>query len=162
MAQLKDTTVSGDLTVSGDALIQGDAKVNGKLNNEILDVDDNCIIIDVCRRLDLATVGNKIEIALPDGYVCNSTALGSYACLGLDTWGLTGSWSMDAAITISCVNYQDDNVYSNAETLSKNSHVTIDVIPFAKSYIKVEVTTAAVGTETYASISGRIFCKKIA
>ena len=63
MAQLKDTTVSGDLTVSGDA------KVNGKLNNEILDVDDNCIIIDVCRRLDLSTVGNKIEIALPDGYI---------------------------------------------------------------------------------------------
>lgn len=156
MAQLKDTTVSGDLTVSGDA------KVNGKLNNEILDVDDNCIIIDVCRRLDLSTVGNKIEIALPDGYVCNSTAVGSYACLGLDTWGLTGSWSTNAAITISCVNYQNDNVYSIAATLSKNSCDTKSFIPFAKSYIKVEVTTAAVGTETYASISGRIFCKKIA
>ena len=156
MAQLKDTTVSGDLTVSGDA------KVNGKLNNEILDGDDNCLIINVFRRLDLSTVGNKIEIALPDGYVCNSTAIGSYACLGFDTWGLAGSWSTDAAITISCVNYQDDNVYSTAGTLSKNNHVTKDFIPFAKSYIKVEVTTAAVGTETYASISGRIFCKKIA
>ena len=150
MAQLKDTTVSGDLTVSG------------KLNNEILDVDDNSLIIDVCRRLDLSRVGNKIEIALPDGYVCNSTAVGSYACLGFDTFGLTGSWSTDAAITISCVNYQDGNVYSNAATLSKNDYATKSFIPFAKSYIKVEVTTAAVGTETYASISGRIFCKKIA
>ena len=156
MAQLKDTTVSGDLTVSGDA------KVNGKLNNEILDVDDNSLIIDVCRRLDLSTVGNKIEIALPDGYVCNSTEAGIYACLGFDTWGLAGSWSTDAAITISCVNYQDDNVYSTATTLGKNSCDTKSFIPFAKSYIKVEVTTAAVGTETYASISGRIFCKKIA
>ena len=82
MAQLKDTTVSGDLTVSGDV------KVNGKLNNEILDVDDNCLIIDVCRRLDLSTVGNKIEIALPDGYVCNLTLA---AGLGFDTWGLAGS-----------------------------------------------------------------------
>ena len=161
MAQLKDTTVSGDLTVSGDALIQGDVKVNGKLNNEILDVDDNCIIIDVCRRLDLSTVGNKIEIALPDGYVCNSTDA-ARACLGFDTWGLTGSWSTNAAITISCVNYQDDNVYSTAATLNKNSYATKSFIPFAKSYIKVEVTTAAVGTETYALISGRIFCKKIA
>ena len=156
MAQLKDTTVSGDLTVSGDA------KVNGKLNNEILDVDDNCIIIDVCRRLDLSTVGNKIEIALPDGYVCNSTAAGLISSLGFDTLGLAGAWSTDAAITISCVNYQDDNVYSTAGTLSKNTHVTKGILPFAKSYIKVEVTTAAVGTETYASISGRIFCKKIA
>ena len=155
MAQLKDTTVSGDLTVSGDA------KVNGKLNNEILDVDDNCLIIDVCRRLDLSTVGNKIEIALPDGYVCNPTDA-ARACLGFDTWGLAGLWSTDAAITISCVNYQDDNVYSNAATLSKNNYATKSVTPFAKSYIKVEVTTAAVGTETYASISGRIFCKKIA
>ena len=156
MAQLKDTTVSGDLTVSGDA------KVNGKLNNEILDVDDNCIIIDVCRRLDLSTVGNKIEIALPDGYVCNPTAVGSYASLGFDTWGLAGSWSTDAKVTVSCVNYQDDNVYSTAATLSKNNSRTGGVVPVAKSYIKVEVTTAAVGTETYASISGRIFCKKIA
>ena len=156
MAQLKDTTVSGDLTVSGDV------NVNGKLNNEILDVDDNCIIIDVCRRLDLSTVGNKIEIALPDGYVCNPTVGGSYASLGFDTFGLAGSWSTDAALTISCVNHQTDNVYSNAATLSKNNHVTKGVIPFVKSYIKVEVTTAAVGTETYALISGRIFCKKIA
>ena len=155
MAQLKDTTVSGDLTVSGDV------RVNGKLNNEILDVDDNCIIIDVCRRLGLSTVGNKIEIALPDGYVCNST-MGAVACLGFDTWGLAGSWSTDAAITISCVNYQDDNVYSTAATLGKNHYETKYFIPFAKSYIKVEVTTAAVGTETYATISGRIFCKKIA
>ena len=149
MAQLKDTTVSGDLTVSG------------KLNNEILDVDDNCIIIDVCRRLDLSTVGNKIEIALPDGYICNTTAMGSNVCLGLDTWGLAGSWSTNAAITISCVDYRDDNVYSSAVTLSKNLYGKYS-IPYAKSYIKVEVTTAAVGTETYASISGRIFCKKIA
>ena len=156
MAQLKDTTVSGDLTVSGDV------KVNGKLNNEILDVDDNCIIIDVCRRLDLSTVGNKIEIALPDGYVCNSIAAGAVACLGFDTFGLTGSWSTNAAITISCVNYQDGNVYSTAGTLSKNLYDAKYFIPFAKSYIKVEVTTAAVGTETYALISGRIFCKKIA
>lgn len=156
MAQLKDTTVSGDLTVSGDV------KVNGKLNNEILDVDDNCIIIDVCRRLDLSTVGNKIEIALPDGYVCNPTSLGAYASLGFDTWGLTGPWSTDASVTVSCVNHQDGNVYSATVVLSKNRYVTGGVIPFAKSYIKVEVTTAAVGTETYALISGRIFCKKIA
>ena len=155
MAQLKDTTVSGDLTVSGGV------KVNGKLNNEILDVDDNCIIIDVCRRLDLSTVGNKIEIALPDGYICNPTTP-AVACIGFDTFGLPGSWSTDAAITISYVNYQDDNVNSNATTLSKNLYDTKYLTPSVKSYIKVEVTTAAVGTETYASISGRIFCKKIA
>ena len=153
MAQLKDTTVSGDLTVSGDV------KVNGKLNNEILDVDDNCLIIDVCRRLDLSTVGNKIVITLPDGYVCNSMLATG---LGFDTWGLAGSWSTGAAVTVSCVNYQDGNVYSNPRALSKNRYDTIGVISFAKSYIKFEVTTAAVGVETYASISGRIFCKKIA
>ena len=150
-----------DLQCIGDALFQGDAKVNGKFNNEILDVDDNCLIIDVCRRLDLSTVGNSIQIDLPTGYCCNASAAGSVACFGFDTWGLAGSWSTDAAITISCVNYQDDNVYTSSDTLSKNNYATKGFIPFAKSYIKVEVTTAAVGTETYASISGRIFCKKL-
>lgn len=145
----------------GDTTFFGDIELNGKLNNEVLDVDDNCLIIDVCKRLDLSTVGNKVEIALPDGYCCNASADGSVACLGFDTWGLAGTWSTNAAITISCVNYQDDSVYTSLDTLSKNNYATKGFIPFAKSYIKVEVTTAAVGTETYASISGKIFCKKL-
>ena len=45
-----------DLQCVGDALFQSDVKVNGKLNNEVLEVDDNCLIIDVCRRLDLSLI----------------------------------------------------------------------------------------------------------
>ena len=41
MAQLKDTTVSGDLNVSGDALIQGDAKVNSITTKEGTTINSN-------------------------------------------------------------------------------------------------------------------------
>ena len=144
-----------DLQCIGDALIQGDAKVNGKLNNEILDVDDNFLIIDVCRRLDLSTVGNKIEIALPSGYVCGSE-------LQLNTYGSNPiAWSTNAEVTVK---------YIRATTLEEESSLmteilngfsaTVGIPPYIKTYIKVEVTTAAVGVNTFAVIRGRIYCHK--
>lgn len=151
-----------DLQCIGDALFQSDVKVNGKLNNEVLDVDNNCLIIDVCRRLDLSAVGNEIEIDLPDGYCCNATALGSVAALNIDTYGASGTWTANPQVQVSCISFQDDSIVaSSAVSIQKNSYGSLGFIPFAKTYIKVEVTTAAVGTETYAAISGKIYCKKI-
>ena len=163
MAQLKDTTVSGDLTVSGDALIQGDVRVNGKLNNEILDVDDNCLIIDVCRRLDLSTVGNKIEIALPDGYVCDPRASGSYTgTLYLDSFGTNPtSWTTSAVITVTCYNPTTSSDDTITDTLGNFTSHAIILSPFVQRYIKIEVTTACTGAaKPYVKITGRIYCHK--
>ena len=151
-----------DLQCIGDALIQGDAKVNGKLNNEILDVDDNCLILDVCRRLDLSAVGNKVEIALPSGYVCNPVADESNSSLKVETYGSNStSWSTKANVTCKYIR-ADTSVEETTSLLEIPNYTyrTIGMIPFIKTYIKVEVTTAAVGGNTFAVIRGRIYCHK--
>ena len=152
-----------DLQCIGDALIQGDAKVNGKLNNEILDVDDNCLIIDVCRRLDLSTVGNKIEIALPSGYVCNPTAAGTTnGTLGIETFGSNSTaWSTNAEVTVKYIKADiSEEVTNPIQEILKGAFNTLNMPPFIKTYIKVEVTTAAVGGNTFAVIRGKIYCHK--
>lgn len=152
-----------DLQCAGDALFQGDVKVNGKLNNEVLDVDDNCLIIDVCRRLDLSVVGNKIEIALPDGYVCDPRASGSYqGTLYVDSYGTNpASWTTSAVITITYYNPTTSADETSTDTIGNFSSHTIGLNPFVQRYIKIEVTTACTGAaKPYAKITGRIYCHK--
>lgn len=152
-----------DLQCIGDALFQSDVKVKGKLNNEVLDVDDNCLIIDVCRRLDLSTVGNKIEITIPNGYVGDPCASGTYqGTLYLDTYGSNAlSWTTPADVTFKYVRADDSTEASYPMTgIGNYNTTTVGLIPFVKSYIKAEVVTAAVGTKTFAVIRGRIYCHK--
>ena len=151
-----------DLQCIGDALIQGDAKVNGKLNNEILDVDDNCLIIDICRRLDLSAVGNKVEIALPSGYICNPTAGASVGTLGIETFGSNSTiWDTRAKVIYKYVRADTSVEVTNPEQeISNGNFGTVGMPPYIKTYIKVEVTTAAVGVNTFAVIRGIIYCHK--
>lgn len=150
-----------DLQCIGDALIQGDLKVNGKFRNEIIDVDNDCIIIQFCKKLDLSTVGNSIQIDLPDGYVCNSTAPNSYGAIGYCCYdNINDVWSVDAYVNFSCVNAQDDSVYINGISLSHQDAGTRGLVPFAKSYIKAAVQTAAVGTNPAMIMYGTIYCRK--
>lgn len=150
-----------DLQCIGDALFQGDVKVNGKLNNEVLDVDDKCLIIDVCKRLDLSTVGNSVIINLPTGYCCNATALGSVAALNIDTYGYSGTWTANPQIQVSCINFQDDTTVTlSAITIQKNSYNSVGFVPFAKTYIKIEVVTAGIDDDMFGVITGRIYCHK--
>lgn len=147
----------------GDTTFFGDVELNGKLNNEVFDVDENCLIIDVCRRLDLSTVGNKIEVEIPDGYVGDPCASGTYqGTLYVDTYGSNASsWTSPADVTFTYVRADDSTEASNQMTgISNYNTATVSLIPFVKSYIKAEVVTAAVGTKTFAVIRGRIYCHK--
>lgn len=150
MAQLKDTTITGDLSVSG------------KINQKTIDIDSNCKIIEFCKRLDLSAVNNEVQITLPDGYVCNPTAQDGFACVGIDTYDdKTGAWTTDASVELSTINAQGGSTYTNSITISHGSVLTRGLIPFCKTYIKAKVTTAAVGTNTYVMLFGTIYCKKL-
>lgn len=150
MAQLKDTTITGDL------------QVNGKINQKTIDIDSNCKIIEFCKRLDLSAVNNEVQIALPDGYVCNPTAIGSGACVGFDSYDdKTEQWTTDALVEFSTINAQSGTTYANSRQISHESVTTNGIVPFCKTYIKAKVTTAAVGTNPYVMLFGTIYCKKL-
>ena len=156
MAQLKDTTITGD------ALIQGDMKVNGEINQKTIDNDANSKIIEFCKRLDLSAVNNEVQITLPDGYVCNPTALGSGACVGSDTYDEKPElWTTDATVEVSTIGAQVGNTYTISRTIAHGNMTTHGLVPFCKTYIKAKVTTAAVGTNTYMMLFGTIYCKKL-
>lgn len=158
-----------DLQCTGDALFQSDVKVNGKMNNEVLDVDDNCLIIDVCRRLDLSTVGNKIEVAIPDGYVGDARSAGNYpATIQWSTQGTDrNSWATNATINAKFIQANTDTeVVSSDYQISNASqgvmtYSEIQLPPFIKSYIKIEVKTTCTGaTKPYVMFNCRIYCHK--
>lgn len=152
-----------DLQCIGDALFQSDVKANGKLNNEILDVDDNCLIIDVCRRLDLSAVGNKIEIELPDGYVGVASTYGGQGYIGWNTFGTSSaSWTTNAQVKISYLNPIDSSVVSQPNNeIPHYNQGNFGLNPFMKGYLKIEVTTAAVGDDKYVMIFFRLYCRKV-
>ena len=150
MAQLKDTTVTGDLSVSG------------KINQKTIDIDSNCKIIEFCKRLDLSAVNNEVQITLPDGYVCNPTAFGSSAAVGIDTYDdKSGAWTTNASVEFSAIEAKGGSTYTNSITISHGNVSSMGLIPFCKTYIKAKVTTAAVGTNTYVTLFGTIYCKKL-
>ena len=150
MAQLKDTTITGDLLV------------NGKINQKTSDIDSNCKIIKFCKRLDLSAVNNEVQITLPDGYVCNPTALGSFACIYYYTYDdKTDAWTTDASVEISTIRADSGATVTNPGTIAHANMSGFGLVPFCKTYIKAKVTTAAVGTNTYATLFGTIYCRKL-
>ena len=150
MAQLKDTTVTGDLSV------------NGKINQKTIDIDSNCKIIEFCKRLDLSAVNNEVQITLPDGYVCHPTALVSGATVGFNTYDdKTDAWTTDATVEFSTIRADSGATFTNSQIISHADMSSPGLIPFCKTYIKAKVTTAAVGTNTYAVLFGTIYCRKL-
>ena len=150
MAQLKDTTITGDLSVYGE------------INKKTIDIDSNCKIIEFCKRLDLSAVNNEVQITLPDGYVCNPVAIGGGVCVGIDTYDdKTDAWTTDAWVEFSTINAQDGSTSTNSRTISHGSLLYAGLMPFCKTYIKAKVTTAAVGTNPYVTLFGTIYCKKL-
>ena len=153
---------ANDINCVGDALIQGDMKVNGEINQKTIDNDANSKIIEFCKRLDLSAVNNEVQITLPDGYVCNPTALDGVACVGSDTYDEKPElWTTDATVEFSTIDAQVGATYTQSQIISHANMSILGILPFCKTYIKVKVTTAAVGTNTYATLFGTIYCKKL-
>ena len=150
MAQLKDTTITGDL------------QVNGEINQKTIDNDANSKIIEFCKRLDLSAVNNEVQIDLPSGYVCNPTAIGGAACVGVDTYDdQTSAWTTDATVELSTIEAKGETTVANSNAISHAMVTAKGLVPFCKTYIKAKVTTAAVGTNTYIMMFGTIYCKKL-
>ena len=153
---------ANDINCVGDALIQGDMKVNGEINQKTIDIDANCKIIEFCKRLDLSAVNNEVQITLPDGYVCNPTSPGSMACVGFYTYDdQTSAWTTDASVEFSTIRADSGATFATSQIISHWQSLTFGLVPFCKTYIKAKVTTAAVGTNTYAMLYGTIYCKKL-
>lgn len=125
------------------------------------DIESNSTIIEFCKKLDLTTEGNEVKIDLPDGYVCNPTALGSAACVGVFSYDSeTSPWDANATVELSTVEAQGGNVVSNSDEISHGMMTTKGLVPFCKSYIKAKVTSAAVGTKPSLMLFGTIYCYK--
>lgn len=150
MAQLNDLNVLGDSTFQG------------ALNNKIIDTDSNTMIIEVCRRLDLSTVGNKIEIDIPDGFIGMPTYGSSVASLGYKTYGSTSTaWGTAAVLKVTSTRADTSEETTSGGNITNfnNSGLSIGT-PLCKGKITIEVTTACDGTYPYVCIYGQIICHK--
>lgn len=151
MAQLNDLNVLGDSTFQG------------SLNNKKIDTDSNTMIIEVCRRLDVSTVGNKIEIEIPSGYIGMPIYGSSSASLGFKTYGSdASSWGTNAEVTTTTTRADTDASLSVTTTIGNYTYSGLNAgVPFVKDSIEIEVTTACTGaTNPYVCIFGQIICHK--
>lgn len=152
-----------DLQCVGDALFQGDVKVDGKINGKSVQTNSNAKIIEFCKDLDLSAINNEVKIDIPDGYFGTLTANGSIA-FAFDTRdGEAEDWTTNAAVEVTWVK-KDDSIYTGSIAYGNLAHDmsnTFAVNGLIKSYIKLRVTTAAVGTNPRVMIYGSIYCKKI-
>ena len=143
MAQLKDTTITGDL------------RVNGKINQKTIDINANCKIIEFCKELDCTTVGNTVTLfTVPTGY---------YAVKGEDPYNPNGPISMFGTYSVasptlaefefSC--YYEDSLYIMSHlAVPRNTGGGISGAFSGKMLtageIKCEVTTAGTdGSKLY-------------
>ena len=105
MAQLKDTTITGDLSVSG------------KINQKTIDIDSNCKIIEFCKRLDCTTVGNTVTLfTVPTGY---------YAVKGEDPFSPNGPISIFGTYSASPTLAEFEFSAYYEDTIYTMSHLTV-------------------------------------
>lgn len=152
-----------ELTVRNDTLIQGDATVNGKLNGVENIYDDNTILINICKRIDVSSTGTKLNIKIPTGYVASCINGDSINVLGWKTYGSNvTAWTTSAVLTVSTVRADNSQTTSNTTEIGNYSNGQMSCgVPFAKSYVKIDVTTAATGaTKPYCCIYGQIVLHK--
>ena len=135
MAQLKDTTITGDALIQGDALFEGDVQVNGQVNSvKLTEEDADVLRIPILKTLDLSTVNNEVRIKLPDGYVFYSTIAeqsGSLKyCAMINGYGSNyTAYTATVAVSITSFNLYIDNdvaTYLTRDTTYTNTGVFIN------------------------------------
>ena len=129
-----------------------------------IDMDDNCKVLEFCKRLDLSVLGNKIRIKLPEGFVCCFMSGNGNVGFAANTFSAnTTSWSTNAVIKATFVHAQTNSTASTENvTISKQSYTVLGYgfVPFIKDYVEIEVVTPCVGATPYATIEGKIYCRK--
>jgi hypothetical protein len=145
------TDITGNITLE-----------NGeKFNGFDVYIDSDCHMIDVCRRLDLSSVGNKVTITIPSGYVAVSSAY-ALRTLMINTYGSnTTSWGTSAKIQATTTNAVNNTTYTSTElTLTNSSFAQLGLTVTAADKIEIEVTQACDGIKPYAVITGQIYCHR--
>jgi hypothetical protein len=145
------TDITGNITLE-----------NGeKFNGFDVDIDSDCHMIDVCRRLDLSSVGNKVTITIPSGYVAVSSAY-ALRTLMINTYGSnTTPWGTSAKIQATTTNAVNNTTYTSTElTLTNSSFAQLGLTVTAADKIEIEVTQACDGIKPYAVITGQIYCHR--
>lgn len=172
------TDITGNITISG-ALSEKADKVAGAIDksvalldargnltagNKLSYIDNNCMIIDICKRVDLSTTGEKFNIAIPAGYVGEIRS--DNATFGLMRFSTKGSdtatWTTPAYIQVTTTNATDDSTYTSSTVpISNDDFGQITVAVACKTSVAVDVVTACTGaTNPYAIISFQIYCHK--
>jgi hypothetical protein len=172
------TDITGNITISG-ALSEKADKVAGAIDksvalldargnltagNKLSYIDNNCMIIDVCKRVDLSTTGEKFNIAIPAGYVGEIRSdNATFGVMRFSTKGSdTATWTTPAYIQVTTTNATDDSTYTSSTVpISNDDFGQITVAVACKTSVAVDVVTACTGaTNPYAIISFQIYCHK--
>jgi hypothetical protein len=172
------TDITGNITISG-ALSEKADKVAGAIDksvalldargnltagNKLSYIDNNCMIIDVCKRVDLSTTGEKFNIAIPAVYVGEIRSdNATFGVMRFSTKGSdTATWTTPAYIQVTTTNATDDSTYTSSTVpISNDDFGQITVAVACKTSVAVDVVTACTGaTNPYAIISFQIYCHK--
>ena len=172
------TDITGNITISGafsekaDKVAGATDKAIAMLNfdgnlaesNEISQIDDNCKIINVCKRIEMSTTGVKFNIEIPNGYVGEIRSdNATFGVMRFSTKGSdTATWTTPAYIQVTTTNATDDSTYTSSTVpISNDDFGQITVAVACKTSVAVEVVTACTGaTNPYAVISFQIYAHK--
>ena len=125
------------------------------------DIDDDTLIIDVCRRIDLSSLDSKVRIEIPSGYVAVASAY-AIRTLFINTYGGDNSaWGTSAVVQIIAVKASDSSIYySSPLTIGNESYGQIGLPTTAKEYIEIDVLQTCDGVKPYGVITGQMICHK--
>lgn len=172
------TDITGNITISGaftekadkvagaidKSVALLDARGNLTAGNKLSYIDSNCMIIEVCQRVDLSTTGVKFNIAIPAGYVGEIRSdNATFGVMRFSTKGSdTATWTTPAYIQVTTTYATDDSTYTSSTVPILNDDFgQITVAVACKTSVAVEVVTACTGaTNPYAVISFQIYAHK--
>lgn len=125
------------------------------------DIDDDTLIIDVCRRIDLSSLDSKVRIEIPSGYVAVASAY-AIRTLFINTYGGDNSaWGTSAVVQMIAVKASDSSIYYGSPlTIGNESYGQIGLPATAKEYIEIDVLQTCDGVKPYGVITGQIICHK--
>lgn len=161
---IKAIVVNGKKKIAINGVVNLDIPDVPKQGNIMYAIDDECLVIDVCRRLDISKLGDMFEVVIPDGYVADVRSYGAnVASVYWTTYGSEpSSWSTNGEVTATVVRADTSEEATTNATISNYTTGSLSIAtPFVKSYLKVEVTTACDGgAKPFAMFNCRIYCHK--
>ncbi len=160
MAQLKDTTVTGDLSVSGNQIVTG--TINTATHRDNID-STNIIKVEFAQLLDPTQLNEEVTlVTIPAGYVGRLSHLGRNSIIGI-SYFQDGSVSQNATVTI----YYTSELSGVEATVVTDIYSSIvstrDLSPLISenSTIRAKITGVGVGHTSKILLEGIIYLQKL-